>query len=112
MINGIEISNRAKIKWNSKSPELRTKSGIKYRFAIEKVHQQVKDWTLDFDELSDFQKNMLIKGELIRTYDSLSVTQKKKIVNSLHLSKLSWKWYKMPSEDKKILLKYVFNQGT
>lgn len=109
MINGKDISNRAKIKWNSKTPELRIKSGTKYRFVIEKFHKRVKDWSLDFDELNDFQRRILIKGELIRTYDSLSIEQKKKITLELHLSKLSWKWYKMPSEDKKILLKYVTN---
>lgn len=107
MIDKVEIKKGAKQKWNDKSPELRTKSGNKYRFIIEKLHKKVNDWNLDFDNLSDFQKKILIKGELIRTYDSLPNQEKTEIKKKLGLSKFSYKWYKLSSLDKKILLNYV-----
>ena len=107
MLDRLEIKNGAKQKWDTKTPELRVRSGNKYKFIVEKFHKKIKDWSLDFDDLSNFQKKILIKGELIRTYDSLPNSEKTKIKNELNLSKFSYKWYKLSSSDKKILLNYV-----
>lgn len=62
-----------------------------------------------FDHLNKFQRNILIKGELIRTYDALPNTEKTKIMRKLELSKFASKWYKLEPEDKKKLLNYVIN---
>lgn len=104
------ISIRAKDKWNSKSEDSRLRASNKYTFLFEKFKKPVHDWRDTFDHLNKFQRNILIKGELIRTYDSLPNTEKTKIMKELDLSKFSSKWYRLEPEDKKKLLNYVIGQ--
>ncbi len=101
------ISIRAKDKWNSKSEDSRLRASNKYKFLFEKFKKPIHDWRDTFDHLNKFQRNILIKGELIRTYDSLPNTEKTKIMRELELSKFSSKWYRLEPEDKKKLLNYV-----
>ena len=104
------ISIRAKDKWNSKSEDSRLRASNKYKFLFEKFKKPAHDWSDTFDHLNKFQRNILIKGELIRTYDSLPNTEKTKIMRELELSKFSSKWYRLEPEDKKKLLNYVIDQ--
>lgn len=99
-----EITKRAKEHWNAKSKEEREKCGLKYMHFIKKFKLPYRTWDTDFDSLSNAQRNVIVKGELIRFYDELTNQSKTQIKNELKLSTFSSKWYKLPSSDKKTLL--------
>jgi len=102
-----EILSRAKSKWDGESNANRVRAGSKYQHFIDKFKLNVNDWENDFERLSKHQQNLIVKGELIRTYDSLPNSVKTKIMLDFGLSSFSSKWYRMSSKDKKILLNYV-----
>jgi len=107
LLNKIDILARAKLNWEKKNENARIRAGSKYKHFIKKHNLSVNDWSLDFDKLTKSQQNLIVKGELIRTYDLLPNINKTKIMRNFELSTFSSKWYKLPSEDKKILLNYV-----
>ena len=86
------IVKRAEEKWNLKSSVDKVRSGHKYRHIFEKLKSQV---------------NILVKGELIRTYDSMSNKDKTHLKERFGLSSFSSKWFRLPSCDKKILLNSI-----
>lgn len=101
------IVKRAEEKWNSKSSTDKIRSGYKYRHIFEKLKLPSVDWDNAFSELSKSQVNILVKGELIRTYDSMSNKDKTRLKERFGLSSFSSKWFRLPSCDKKILLNSV-----
>ena len=101
------IKKRAEEKWNSKSNTEKIRSGHKYRHIFEKLKLPSVDWDNAFSDLSNCQANILIKGELIRTYDSMPNRDKTRIKECFGLSSFSSKWFRLPSCDKKILLNSV-----
>ena len=107
IFNKESIFRRAKENWDYKDKESRIKSSHKYRHIFDKTKVLLTDWSEEFDKLSKKQQNLLIKGELIRTYDGLPNFDKTRIKNDFGLSQFSSKWFKLPSNDKKILLHYV-----
>ena len=107
IFNKDSIFRRAKENWDYKDKESRIKSSHKYRHIFDKTKVLLTDWSEEFDKLSKKQQNLLIKGELIRTYDGLPNIDKTRIKNDFGLSQFSSKWFKLPSNDKKILLHYV-----
>lgn len=105
----LSINIRAKTKWNKKDKDSRLKASHKYHFLFSSRNWKENDWSGDFDSLNDKQKNLIIKGELIRTYDSLPNIDKTKIKSKLQLNKFSSKWYRLTSKDKKKLLNYILS---
>lgn len=105
----LSINIRAKTKWNKKDKDSRLKASHKYHFLFSSRKWKENDWSGDFDSLNDKQKNLIIKGELIRTYDSLPNIDKTKIKSKLQLNKFSSKWYRLTSKDKKKLLNYILS---
>lgn len=105
VLDKTEILARAKLKWNDKKSSEKVNAGIKYKHFLSKF--KLNDWNNDFEHLSKCQQNVIIKGELIRTYDSLSNLTKTDIMREFDLSLFSSKWYKLPGKDKKILLNYI-----
>ena len=101
------IIERAKEKWNKKLSEEKIRCGRKYHHIFDKLNLPQVDWDNQFDELLKSQTNILIKGELIRTYDSMPNKDKTKIKENFGLSTFSSKWFRLPSCDKKILLNSV-----
>ena len=101
------IVKRARDKWDLKGSTERVRSGHKYHHIFEKLNLPSVDWDNSFDDLSKSQINILIKGELIRTYDSMPNKQKTRIKERFGLSCFSSKWFRLPSCDKKILLNSV-----
>ena len=101
------IVKRTEEKWNLKSSVDKIRSGRKYRHIFEKLNLPSVDWDSTFSELSKNQTSILIKGELIRTYDSMPNRYKTHIKERFGLSTFSSKWFRMPSCDKKILLNSV-----
>ena len=101
------IVKRAEEKWNLKSSVDKVRSGHKYRHIFEKLNLPSVDWDNKFSELSKSQANILIKGELIRTYDSMSNKDKTRLKERFGLSSFSSKWFRLPSCDKKILLNSI-----
>jgi len=106
-INKFEILARAKLSWNNKSDSSKIKAGNKYQAFLEKFNLPTNDWLNDFDNLTKHQQNVIIKGELIRYYDSLPNIQKTYIMREFELSNFSSKWYKLSGADKKKLLNYI-----
>ena len=107
IFNKESILNRAKENWDYKDKENRIKSSHKYKHIFDKTKILLTDWSEEFDKLTKKQQNLLIKGELIRTYDALPNHDKTKIKNDFGLSQFSSKWFKLPPSDKKILLHHV-----
>lgn len=97
------IIKRAKERWNARTRGERKRCGGKYRH----IFHAPMTWFEDFNNLNPNQKNVLIKGELIRTYDSLPNSIKTEIKNSLGLSTFSSKWFRLSPSDKKKLLIHV-----
>jgi hypothetical protein len=106
-LNKTEILTRAKQNWDSKSDANRVRAGSKYQHFLDKFKLKTNDWSNNFDLLSEHQQHVLVKGELIRTYDSLPNILKTDIMHEFGLSIFSSKWYKLPSKDKKILLNHI-----
>jgi hypothetical protein len=107
VFNKDSINNRAKEDWDYKDIKSRTYCGHKYNHIFDNSKVKLTDWSETFDKLTKPQQNILIKGELIRTYDGLSNKDKTKIKYKFGLSTFSSKWYKLPPCDKKVLLEYV-----
>ena len=107
VLSHVAILERAKEKWDSKESNEKVRCGHKYRPVFEKLNLPQVEWDNQFDELSKSQTNILIKGELIRTYDSMSNKDKTRIKEHFGLSTFSSKWFRLPPCDKKVLLNSV-----
>lgn len=103
IFNGKSLKIRAREYWDSKDDNERKSSGKKYNHLFNS--EQITPWTNSFDLLTQKQKVIIIKGELIRTYDSLPNKDKTFIKKIFHLSEFSSKWYRLPSCDKNKLIK-------
>ena len=101
------IIKRAEHKWNLKSSMDKIRCGRKYRHIFEKLNLPTTNWDNPFSSLSKRQMNILIKGELIRTYDSMLNIDKSHLKERFGLSSFSSKWFRLPSCDKKILLNTI-----
>ena len=103
------IIKRAKETWDLSSDFYKQKKAPqKYNHIFKSKNIVINDWDNIFDNLANPQKRILIKGELIRTYDDLPNSDKTKIKKMLNLSVFSSKWYRLPKEDKNKLLKYIY----
>ena len=102
-----EIVARAKEKWDAKPSAEKVRSSHKYKHIFEKLKLPSVNWDNEFSKLSKSQTNILIKGELIRTYDSMPNREKTKIKNHFGLSSFSSKWFRLSPSDKKILLNSI-----
>ena len=107
-IDRVKVINDAISNWNDKTEVDKLSSGKKYQHAIRNNNNPI-DWLKPFDCLNERQRSIIIKGELIRLYDSLSNQSKTCIKRELGLSEFQSKWFKLNSEDKKILLNFVLN---
>ena len=101
------IVERAKEKWDSKPSLEKLRSSHKYKHIFERLKLTSVECDNEFEKLSKNQINILVKGELIRTYDSMSNKDKTRIKNDFGLSTFSSKWFRLPPCDKKILLNSV-----
>lgn len=101
------IERKACDKWNSKTIQERIHASYKYKHIFVKYNLPSNDWANKFDGLTSYQRNILLKGELIRTYDSLPNIDKTKIKREFGLSHFSSKWFKLSPHDKKKLLNSV-----
>lgn len=111
IFNGNTIRKRAELSWNEKSYKTKIMSMYKYRHILKKYYpnEENSNWNITFDQLSRCQQNILIKGELIRTYDLLPNHDKTRIKKEFKLSRYSSKWYKLDSKDKKKLLNHMLH---
>lgn len=107
IFNKKSINNRAREYWDYKNEESKIKAGHKYSHIFDNKKVILQDWSNMFDNLSKPQQILLVKSELIRTYDALPNIDKTKLKNKFKLSTFASKWYKLPSSDKSKLLKYV-----
>ena len=98
------LNDIARNKWNAKTIDERIKASLKYKLSS-------NDWSNTYDGLSEHQRNILLKGQLIARYDALPNSVKTRIKKELGLSAFSSKWFKLSSRDKKILLKNVITNG-
>jgi len=106
------IIKKARENWNSKGSIEKTRCGQKYRHVFEKLKLPQVSWDNSFDNLSSGQMNILIKGELIRTYDSMPNKDKTRIKEHFGLSAFSSKWFRLSPSDKKILLNSILKHGS
>ena len=105
------IKRRASDRWNNKTATERLHISSKYKHIFARYHLPANDWSNIFNELTSQQRNILLKGELIRTYDALANTDKTKIKNQFGLTHFSSKWFKLSPKDKKKLLNSVLHNG-
>lgn len=101
------IITRAKERWDSKPSSEKIRSSRKYKHVFEKLNLPMVNWDNEFSKLSASQTSILIKGELIRTYDSLPNSEKTKVKRKFGLSSFSSKWFRLSPSDKKVLLNSV-----
>ena len=103
------IKKRAEERWDSKSKDERVRTSLKYRHIFVKHNLPMEDWSNSFSKLTKYQRNILIKGELIRTYDALSNKAKSLIKKKFCLSHFKTKWFKLSADDKAKLLTSILN---
>ena len=103
------IKNRAMDRWNKKSNSDKIRDGLKYEHVLKKLGLASNAWSCDFYALTKHQQSLLLKGELIRTYDSLCVSDKLKVKKKFNLSRFSNNWFNMDKKDKKTLLKVLID---
>ena len=111
LLSRTSVEKRASERWDSKTVTERLRTSSKYKHIFTKYHLPSNDWSNIFNELTSQQKNILLKGELIRTYDALANKDKTKIKNNFGLSHFSSKWFKLSPQDKKTLLNSVLHNG-
>lgn len=104
------IIERAKEKWDSKGESKRLMCGKKYQHIFDTLKLEMTPWSNNFEKLTQSQKSILIKGELIRTYDNLPNSEKTNLKKQFGLGNFSSKWYRLTSSDKKLLLNSILNQ--
>lgn len=104
------LKKKAKERWDAKTPSDKLRSSLKYKHIFIRYKLPMSDWSNCFSKLTKHQRNILIKGELIRTYDALANSDKTVIKNKLGLSRFASKWFKLSPKDKKILLNSVLNE--
>lgn len=107
VFNKESIIKRAEESWNFKQEKDRIRAGKKYNHIFLKLKIPIVGWENSFNDLSYHQKVILIKGELIRTYDSLPNKDKTLIKDKFKLTMFSSKWYRLSNKDKNKLLKYI-----
>ena len=107
IFNKNAIRNRAIDNWNFKDSKFKIKSGKKYGHIFREHNLPMNNWDNMFDCLTIQQQRILLHGEVIRTYDQLPVSDKKILFQRLKLSEFENKWYKLNSQDKKKLMKFV-----
>lgn len=100
------IIQRAQEFWDYKTPKEKIKLVKKYKHISGIGEYTIDSWLTDFALLNHDQHTMIVKGELIRTYDSLPNIDKTRIKQMFKLSIFSSKWYKLPHKDKSKLLNY------
>ena len=100
------VSQRTREKWDREGDEYKECRGAKYAH-IFKNPNNVLNWKVDFSELSRGQQSVLMKREIINTYDLLSHEEKKKLQDKLNLSRSPNKWFNLPPKDKKKILKVI-----
>ena len=81
VFNRTSIYLRAKEHWDFKCVKERLRCGKKYSHIFGDKDSSLVDWSNPFESLSLKQKKLIIKGELIRTYDSLPNIDKAYIQN-------------------------------
>ena len=111
LLSHTSIEKRASDRWNKKTVTERLRTSSKYKHIFAKYHLPTNDWSNIFNDLTSHQRNILLKGELIRTYDALANIDKTKIKNLFGLSHFSSKWFKLSPQDKKTLLNSVLHNG-
>lgn len=111
LLSRASIEKRASDRWNKKTVTERLHASSKYKHIFSKYRLPTKDWSNSFNELTLHQRNILLKGELIRTYDALANTDKTNIKIKFGLSHFSSKWFKLSPQDKKTLLNSVLHNG-
>ena len=89
VFNRTSIYLRAKEHWDFKCVKERLRCGKKYSHIFGDKDSSLVDWSNPFESLSLKQKKLIIKGELIRTYDSLPNIDKTYIKNKFRLSVFS-----------------------
>lgn len=110
-LSPFEICKRAQMSWDSKTTFEKERSKRKYEHIFHKLQLEEHDWGSPFEKLSASQKSIIIKGELIRTYDALDNKVKTWIKDKFNLSTFASKWYKLKSQDKKTLLNSITRQN-
>ena len=105
------IRAEAQREWDKKTQEERLKKGKSYNHIFTQRKFKCNDWSLPFAKLTKRQRNILIKGSLIRKYDELDNQTKTWIKNKFELSSFASKWYRLPSADKQKILKAYITNG-
>jgi len=104
-----QVTYRARERWNEMTVLERLRQGQKYKH-VPIPNNKVASWVQEFCMLDEPNQNILIKGELIRTYDAMLISDKRKLCSEAMLSKFQTKWFKLTNDDKTKLLDYVLSK--
>lgn len=104
IFNREAIYLRAKERWDKKTTNERLKAEKKYKHIMVLKSYNDIDWNRNFDKLLNFQKFLLYKGEIIRTYNNLKNIEKTYIKRTYNLDEFQTKWHKLSHNDKMKIL--------
>ena len=103
------IRKRAIENWDNKTVDEKRKKSERYKHVSEIYGYYGLKWNKSFLELNDFQQMVVMKAEIIRTYDMLNVYYRKVFNEYLGLEENAKKWHLLSFKSKnKIMEHYGF----
>lgn len=105
------LERKAMIHWTEMSAKKRKKKGYKYNQVLKGswLVQESFEWLNDYFTLQEVQKRLLLKKELINAYNNLATEDRILVNQYLNIREQNSRWMQLTSEEKKQLIKAVFN---
>lgn len=106
LISPPNLIKRAMEDWESKEDIEKIRKSKKYKHIFIQKNIPCKSWLIPFNEMTTFQKNLIIKAEIIRMYDALSNSDKSRLIPIYNIKVFATKWHKLKYSDKIRILNY------
>lgn len=105
------FERRAMIHWTEMSLDKKKKKGFKYNKVLKhtwNIHEDFQ-WLNEYFALDELQRRLLLKKELINAYNNLNDDDRLIVNQYLNIRETVKKWICLNSDEKKNLIKGVFN---
>ena len=101
---------KAMFHWRQMSSSKKKQKGFVYNKVLQHSWgiSEPLNWVVEYSELTDVQKRILLKKELINAYNELNSDDKVLFNEYLALPKENVKWNTLTQENKRIVIKTLF----
>lgn len=101
---------KASMNWRQMSSNDKKKKGFIYNKVL-KQQWAVDDnlnWVCEYNALNEIQKRMLLKKELINSYNDLEENDRMLFNEYLNIERNNTKWHTLSQENKRVIFKTLF----